>query len=188
MKNDLNNNDLMNEGFIMSLRTRLRETDDLYLASYIPADESLLFQAWQDLATKEGFNFERQESYDEFCRRPIRSRFLLSVIRQADEVVLGFIFLSPEDSPPDLAIIMRPEHRGQGYGSQAYELALDHCFEQLDLSEVYAGCYEGNVASQAMLKRLGFVRHPSGDCFEKHYRTGDDRRQLDYVKYRADLG
>lgn len=169
----------------MSPRIRYRENDSLYLSSYQPEDERLLYEVWQDKVTKEGFNFESQESFDEFCRSPIR--FLFTVVRQDDEAILGFVFLSPEGSPPDLAIIMRPEYRGQGYGSRAYQLALDYCFDQLNLHKVYAGCYEDNQVSQTMLSRLGFVRHPRGDGLDMHYRTGEGRWQRDYVKYRPDL-
>ena len=72
--------------------------------------------------------------------------------------------------------------RGQGIGTAAFALAADYCFDVMGLSEVYAGCYEGNVRSRKMLAACGFVPHPEGNCEEVHFRTGEPIIQYDYIK------
>jgi len=48
---------------------------------------------------------------------------------------------------------------------------------------IFAGCYPNNTASLKMLKKCGFRPHPDGNQNEKHYLTGDDITQLDFIKY-----
>ncbi len=42
-----------------------------------------------------------------------------------------------------------------------------------------AGCYEDNVNSLQMLRKIGFVRYPNGDCMEKNCFTGEKTVQLE---------
>jgi len=86
--------------------------------------------------------------------------------------------------PPDLAIMLFRPLRGQGYGTVAFALALQYCFDAFGLPEIYAGCYAHNVRSMKMLQKCGFVPHPEGDQEEAHYLDGSPVMQLDFVKYR----
>ena len=158
------------------------QDETIALCEYIRgADDRGMYDCWQDVDTKKGYNFAMEMSFDQFCVRKIRNRLLCTIIRIGDDVPVGQLFLSPEGSPPDLAIMLYPQFHGQGYGSRAFRLGVEYCFETFDLDEIYAGCFDGNIASARMLSKLGFERHPQGDQVEKSIFTGEDIVQRDYV-------
>lgn len=142
------------------------------------------FDCWQDPETQSGYNFIMGDDFEAFYRKPVRARFLAVILRNSDGAVVGSLFLSPETSLPDLAIMLYRPYRGQGYGTEAFALALQYCFDTYDFEEIYAGCYEHNKVSMRMLKKSGFVPHPEGNVTEKHYISGEPITQYDFVKYR----
>lgn len=50
-----------------------------------------------------------------------------------------------------------PEHRGEGYATEAVRLVVDHAFDSLGLERVAAWVVAFNDDSRALLERLGFV-------------------------------
>lgn len=46
---------------------------------------------------------------------------------------------------------------------------------------LHAGLYPDNIVSRKMLERCGYVPFPDGNVAEKHYITGEDIVQLDYI-------
>ena len=157
---------------------------ELSLVEYCPQeDNKSWFECWQDPVTQDGYNYKMSVSFDEFCNRPIRSRLLGVIIRNEDNTPLGIVSLSPEGSPPDLAIMLYKPYRGKGYGITAFALAAKYCLERFDIECIYAGCYETNVVSKKMLRSCGFVPYPDGDSYETHYLTGEPITQHDYVLY-----
>lgn len=159
--------------------------ENLSLAEYCPAmDNEPYFECWQDPATQDGYNYKMRDTLEEFCERPTRSRLLAVIIRNEDSKPLGIVSLSPEDSLPDLAIMLYKPYRGQGYGTNAFSLAAKYCMEAFGFECLYAGCYETNKISRKMLKACGFVPNPDGDSHETHYLTGKPITQHDYVLHR----
>lgn len=57
---------------------------------------------------------------------------------------------------PELAYWLAPEVHGQGYGSEAVSLAIDHVFRSYDHPAVGAQAYAFNDASRGLLSSLGF--------------------------------
>jgi RimJ/RimL family protein N-acetyltransferase len=51
-----------------------------------------------------------------------------------------------------------PEHQGNGYVSEATELALDYAFEERRLAKVFAHVLVPNEGSWHVLEKLGFQR------------------------------
>lgn len=147
-------------------------------------DTKTEYDCWQDPDTQKGYNFQMDMDYEKFKNRPVRSRFRAVIQRKEDGAIIGFISLSPEQRPPDLAIMLLKEYRGHGYGTAAFSLALQYCFEAFALDKIYAGCYEGNTASLKMLQKCGFVPYPEGNEEEEHYLNGLPITQYDYVKMR----
>ena len=165
-------------------RTVYLADEVIALCEYLPAEDDWNdYQCWQDEDTRRGYNFIRRESFEEYANGPVRSRFLAAIVRLADQVPVGSIFLSPEGSPPDLAIMLYRPYRGLGYGTRAFALGARYCFETLRLDSITAGCYPTNPASMAMLKKCGFQRHPEGDQPETSKFTGEPIIQLDFIKY-----
>ena len=63
-------------------------------------------------------------------------------------------------------------------------IALCEYSEKEDgLDKIFAGCYPHNAASARMLEKCGFIPHPQGNLNEKHYLTGEDITQYDFVRY-----
>ena len=57
----------------------------------------------------------------------------------------------------ELSVWVAPEHRGEGYATEACETLLAHGFEQLNLHKVVAHSFAPNEPSRALLDRLGFA-------------------------------
>ncbi|MHC1696303.1 MAG: GNAT family N-acetyltransferase [Eubacteriales bacterium] len=155
----------------------------LSLAEYIKADDINFYNNWMDTETQNGYNFILKETFEEFSSKEIKQRFLFSIILNKTGYVIGHIGLSPENTPPDLAIWIYKQYRNKSYGTQAFSLGVRYCFEVLKLEKIYAGCYPHNKASYKMLMKCGFTPNPSGNIEEKHYLTGEPLTQFDYVLY-----
>lgn len=159
--------------------------DQLYLAEYVAAlDAEANYHCWLDPETQKGYNYKVDFTLEEFIASPGRNRFRAVIMRKSDDTPIGVVSLSPEGCLPDLAIMLYPGFRGMGYGTQAFQLALEYCFNTFDFPAIYAGCYESNQISMKMLSGCGFVPHPEGNCNETHYLDGTPIVQLDFVKYR----
>jgi len=165
------------------LERRIYISDEIVaLCEYVrPQDDKYMFDCWHDPDTVKGYNFHMDMPLDQFCVRKIRNRFMSTIVRLEDMREIGQIFLSPDTSPPDLAIMLYSGFRGMGYGTRAFRLGLKYCFAAFDLEEIFAGCYEGNAASARMLAKLGFERSPGGDRIEENICTGGTIIQHDYV-------
>ena len=158
----------------------------LSLSEYIELEDDLgSYHCWQDEETQSGYNHKFTLSFEEWAEnRSIKPRFIATIKMLSDNATIGAIFLSPEDTPPDLAIMIYKPYRGKGYGTRAFLLGIKYCFESLSLDYLYAGCYPHNISSMKMLQKCGFKPHPEGNQNEKHYLTGEDIVQLDFVKYK----
>lgn len=146
-------------------------------------DDTDCFNCWRDADTQKGYNSKCSQTFEEYRNRPIRSRFIATIIRCSDNARIGSIFVSPADMPPDLAFMIYAPYRNQGYGKAAFALGVKYCFDVLKLDRIYAGCYEDNLASMKILNACGFVPHPEGNQSEKHYLTGEHIIQYDFVLY-----
>lgn len=145
----------------MEYRKIFMADDTLSLAERIPQfDDAKDYECWQDRETQDGYNFKLEGTLEDFCILPSKSRFIATIQRNSDGACVGSIFLSPEGSLPDLAIMIYKPFRRQGYGTTAFLLGIKYCFEILNISSLYAGCYETNIASRKMLKKCGFQPNP----------------------------
>jgi len=155
------------------------------LCEYVEAiDDPDLYACWLDEDTQRGYNRAAACTFEEWSQGGgFLHRFIAAIVRRRDGARVGAIFLSPEGAAPDLAIMIYAPYRGMGYGTRAFSLGARYCFDSLSLDFVYAGCYPDNRASRKMLEKSGFQPHPEGDVREKHYLTGEDVIQLDFVKY-----
>lgn len=156
--------------------------DDIKLSEYIDdIDDPLQYACWLDPVTEEGFNYKSDLSFESFQKEVTRSRFHASILRTSDDAVIGYVFMSPEEKIPDLAIMIYKPYRHQGYGKQAVKLALQYGFDTLGLDIIHAGCYEHHTISKHLLTTLGFHLNEKGCIEETHYLTGEKIIQLDYV-------
>ena len=154
------------------------------LAEYIDSKDDLdCYNCWQDEETQSSYNWKITKTFEEWANdTEIKARFIATIIRLSDGACVGSIFLSPEDTPPDLAFMIYKPYRKQGYGTRAFMLGAKYCLETFKLDKIYAGCYPNNTGSMKIIERCGFIPNPQGNIPSKHYLTGEDITQLDFVK------
>jgi RimJ/RimL family protein N-acetyltransferase len=146
--------------------TRLREfrLDDLddYLAivgddrvtNWLSFDSRDRDTAQQALAAA----VERSEQGD-------RPDYMLAVTRLDDDRLIGFARLGPTGvQAAHLGYAIAADHWGHGYATDASRTLVRFAFENLDLHRVSAAIGPENLASVAVVKRLGFsyegrIRH-----------------------------
>ena len=163
--------------------------DVICLSEYIDQVDDLdCYNCWNDEETQNGYNINFTKSFDEWVRETeIKSRFIATVIRHSDGACVGSIFLSPIDTPPDLAFMIYKPYRKQGYGTRAFMLGIKYCFEVLKLDKIFAGCYKLNSSSWKIIERCGFIPHPQGNMQDKHRLTGEDITQFDFVRHNSQM-
>lgn len=73
--------------------------------------------------------------------------------------------LRPEAHYYDLGYRLKPEYWGKGYATESAKAALTYGFKQLGLNKICAAAHEGNMASIAVLLKLGM--QPLGNFIYK---------------------
>ncbi len=79
------------------------------------------------------------------------------IFRLADAAHLGCCGLRPHRETLELGVHILPEFWRQGFALEAARAVIDHAFQRLRASALFAGHHPSNVASRAMLLALGFV-------------------------------
>lgn len=155
------------------------------LVEYKKPDDKALYDNWQDPATQRGYNGIYHQDFKAFTNRTIRQRFFAMImLNQPDSTegpIIGAVGISPPETIADLAIWLFAPYRGKGYGSVAFSLATRYAIEHLQITELHAGAYPDNHTSKRMLKKCGYIPYPEGNVPEKHYLTGEDIIQEDYI-------
>jgi len=109
--------------------------------------------------------------------------------RRADDALLGFAgvkpitFAAPFGPGYEVGWRLGKDHWGQGYASEGARAALGHAFQVLELKEVFAFTVPANLASQAVMRRIGMIRVNGGDFDHPSLPEGHHLRR--HVLYRA---
>ncbi|MFC5261810.1 GNAT family N-acetyltransferase [Kribbella qitaiheensis] len=94
-----------------------------------------------------------------------RPDYMLAVTRLDDDRLIGFARLGPTGvEAAHLGYAIAADHWGHGYATDASRTLVRFAFENLDLHRVSAAIGPENLASVAVVKRLGFsyegrIRH-----------------------------
>lgn len=93
---------------------------------------------------------------------------------------LDFKRVDREASRCELGIMLLDDrYKGQGYGGEAFAMALAYAFEGLGLDQVFADTMGSNLRMQRILDRLGFRCYLRlTECYDMGDRWED---RLDYV-------
>jgi RimJ/RimL family protein N-acetyltransferase len=91
---------------------------------------------------------------------------------------------SPESDAWNFGIELRPEVRGQGYGTEAQRLLARYLFATYELNRVEASTDVENLAEQRSLEKAGFVRE--GIQRGAQYRAGRYHDLVTYSRLRDD--
>jgi RimJ/RimL family protein N-acetyltransferase len=100
---------------------------------------------------------ERSEATDEASGEPASS----GGSEDGDLVPVGevaFAYVAQEGERGALMYWIHPDHRGNGYVTEATELFLDYAFGECGFHKVTARVLESNEPSAGALEKLGFVR------------------------------
>jgi RimJ/RimL family protein N-acetyltransferase len=101
------------------------------------------------------------------------------VERKADVRVIGMTgvwWVPPEMDMPDTVEIgwrFAPDAWGRGYATEAASAALAYGFETLELDEIIAFTARTNLASQAVMTRVGMIHDPARDFEHPQVADGD---------------
>lgn len=81
-------------------------------------------------------------------------------ITTKDGTLIGSIGLGPmrDDGSASVMYFIDPNHWGRGYASEAASVFLDHCMQYFPIKSVFAGYFDENPASGAVLRKLGFIQ------------------------------
>lgn len=69
----------------------------------------------------------------------------------------------------EIAIVLLPEYRGKGAGTQAMQLLMEHGFRRYD--RLYLKCAAANLPARKLYEKLGFQRE---GILRKDMKIGDD--------------
>lgn len=131
--------------------------------------------------------FEQYTAY--FCAP---DRLAMTLIIERSGQVIGDLMLRVDDAwsqrearpaargvQAELGWVLHPDHRGQGYATEAVRAAVEVCFGSLGLRRVVAGCFADNTASWQLMERIG-LRRESHAIRDGLHRSG---RWLDGLTY-----
>jgi RimJ/RimL family protein N-acetyltransferase len=109
---------------------------------------------------------EMQEQFyhEVICNRHARARYwglwetktpdddlpkeLVTVCKPYDYLIgmIGLENIEQENRRAEISIIINPEYKGKGYGTEAVDLLLDQGFDYLNLENIWGECYISNPA------------------------------------------
>jgi RimJ/RimL family protein N-acetyltransferase len=150
----------------------------------MPCDARVLYESWLDPDVQRGFNGIYAASFEEFSKRnkiDRPTRFSSMIRLNSTGEIIGTVGVSPPEDIADLTIRIFKAYRRQGYGTSAFALATKYVVDELKIEKLHAGAYADNIVSQKMLKKCGYIPYPEGNITEKHYITGEDIVQMDYI-------
>ncbi len=87
-------------------------------------------------------------------------RLDLAIVDRATDRCVGEVVLNdwePENQSCNFRILVGPEGRGRGLGTEATRLVLRHAFRATDLYRVELGVYAFNPRARDVYERVGFV-------------------------------
>ncbi len=111
-----------------------------------------------------------------------------TLIVTCDEQFLGLVDWRQHQIPGsfswEIGIVLLPEARGRGYGTQAQVLLVRYLFAHTTVHRIWAGTEAGNIAEQKALEKAGFTRE--GVTRATGWRNGAWRDGVIYSILRTD--
>lgn len=123
-------------------------------------DTDLLARAHNEPELRVPLNFDQPKNavqLEEFVEDVFESDDNFGLVACLDEEPIGVVIVFNADRVrPSLAYWLVPEYQGDGYGTEAASLVVDHLFATTNVRGVHAWTLGFNDASGALLERLGF--------------------------------
>jgi RimJ/RimL family protein N-acetyltransferase len=117
-------------------------------------------------------------------------RGILAVVDDDDALVGEVSWIKVFNGPPpnadcwNLGIWIAPEHRGQGFGTEAQRLGAAYLFDHTLLERIQASTESDNLAEQRALEKAGFTRE--GTLRRACFRGGQWRDMVVFSKLRGE--
>ena len=130
---------------------------------------------------------------DVVAKGPLRNEHngVLIVERLEDQMPIGTVGWhkvrygpNPESDAWNCGIELRPEARGQGYGTEAQALLAEYLFETTSMNRVEASTDVANLAEQRSLEKAGWVRE--GVQRRAQFRAGEYHDLVTFSRLRTD--
>jgi diamine N-acetyltransferase len=104
---------------------------------------------------------QEEQWYADVLTKPVEEQPLCIEILQGDEWIfignLGFLAINQHDRSAELGIaIGEKQYWGQGYGTEALNLLVEHGFNTLNLNRIYLHVYETNPRAVRSYEKTGF--------------------------------
>ncbi|WP_112242539.1 GNAT family N-acetyltransferase [Kribbella monticola] len=133
---------------------RFRAEDAAAFAAYRSVPEVARYQSWEAPVSIE----EATALVREFAAGNPSAPGWFQYAIDLDGVLIGDIGLKLHENlmQAEIGFTLGPQYQGQGYATEAVRGLLDHLFVERKLHRVSAECDARNVASAALLRRLGF--------------------------------
>jgi [ribosomal protein S5]-alanine N-acetyltransferase len=116
------------------------------------------------------------------------SPYFLAVTAVDDDSLVGVVDWRQNERPGagvwEIGVLILPEHRGRGAGSEAQRQLVDYLFSTTVCNRVWAGTEVDNIAEQRALERAGLLRE--GCVRGQHFRDGQWRDSYMYGIVRND--
>jgi RimJ/RimL family protein N-acetyltransferase len=130
-----------------------------------------------------GFALER---FQRFLTFPPHERcFILSKKSDKKQKAIGLILANwaDGDKPPIIGFFLASRFHGKGFMGEALDAALKELFQLTGAYEIRASFYDGNIASDVLLKKKGFK--PVGTSMDFNRATGKTEQQTDLILPRS---
>ncbi len=113
-----------------------------------------------------------KEKLEEFFDLEIKDRdkIWFSIMNKADDELIGDLRLYLKFRTGDIGIVIEKAYWSKGYGTEVMKLALDYCFNTLDLHRVELWVFEFNTRAIRCYEKVGFKRE--GVKREDSYKNG----------------
>lgn len=94
--------------------------------------------------------------------------------------MIGFHRIKPEHHRAEVGYMIEKEFQGKGYGKEAVNAIIEYAFQEMKIHSVEADIDKDNVASEQLLKSLGFRKE--GHFVESFYYEGNFIDSVIYSK------
>lgn len=148
-------------------------SDRLLIREMESSDASAIFNYRSDAQTNQyqGWIPEKLEELNDFIENKIAKEFnqidtwfqLAIIVKESNELIgdIGLHFL--ENETVELGATLAKDHHRKGYATEALKAVIVYLFNEIDKQKIKASIDPRNLASMAMIEKLGFKK-------EAHYK------------------
>ncbi|AOV95470.1 hypothetical protein AQV86_03815 [Nanohaloarchaea archaeon SG9] len=159
------------EGEDVNLRT-IEEEDAQFLRNGVNHPEVRIH-----MGNRRPQNLENEK---DFIENAVQDEDDVNLLICKEDEAMGIISLKQKDKASklgEIGIWLHPDYHGNGYGTEASKLVVEHGFEQLNYHKLYARAHSDNEASKSIWRKHGFQKEGE---FKDHVYTEGEYRDVVY--------